>query len=273
MFLSVFLFTFAVSAFEPGGGAVEQAQALAKKKNRTEACAVLQKSLAEMSPSSKSRAKVVEALHQISRMFFTDKGQKEFEAGQASMWDSPDMALTHLKAALAIEDDNLLILDNVARIQLMKQDCDAAAGTLNGARKINAYASEAAILELRALVCQKNFSGFKEKAKNVVPADKWEEAYVQYLTAQESIQNQNWKKAFELLSKVTEEQPQFPEAYFWMAKAGDELDKDTEPQYQKYVSLCKALTTRDKRRFSLEPKLCVNQKDAEDEIVQKAKSN
>jgi tetratricopeptide (TPR) repeat protein len=273
MFLSILLFTFTVAAFEPGNSAVEQAQALAKKKNRTEACAVLQKSLAEMTPASKSRPKVLEALNQISRLFFTDKGQKEFEAGQATMWDSPDMALSHLKTALAVENDNLLILDNIVRIQLMKQECDAAAGTIASARKINPYSSEAAILELRTLVCQRDFTGFKDKAKSIVTADKWEEAYIQYLIAQELMQNQNWKKAFDTLSKVTEEQPQFPEAYFWMAKAGIELEKDTEAQYQKYVSLCKALTTRDKRRFSLEPKLCVNQKDAEDELVQKSKSN
>lgn len=272
MFLSV-LFTFALAALEPGTGAIEQAQALAKKKNRTEACAVLQKSLAETPPAGKSRAKILEALNQISRLFFTDKGQKEFEAGQATMWDSPDMALNHLKSALAIEDENLLILDNIARIQLMKQDCEAAAATVDRAKKINVYASEPAILGLRARVCQKHFDGFKDVAKGIAAADKWEEAYIQYLLAREAVENQSWKKAFELLTKVSEEQPRFPEAYFWMAKAGDELEKDTEAQYQKYVSLCKALTTRDKRRFSLEPKLCANQKDAENELAQKANNN
>lgn len=268
MILSI-LFT--VHAYAADTAVVEQAQALAKKKNRSEACTVLEEALAKMPPASKSRAKLLESLNQISKMFFTDKGQKEFEAGQATMWDSPDMALNHLKNALANEDKNLLVLNHIARIQLMKQDCDAAAETMSSARKINSHSSETAILELRALLCQKNFTGLREKAKSIVPSDKWEEAYIQYLLSQDSIQNQNWKKAFETLSKVTEEQPQFPEAHFWLGKAGQELEKDSESEFQRYVTLCKGLTVKEKRRFSLEPRLCVSQKDAEDEILQMSK--
>lgn len=270
MILSLLL-ALTASATEPA--AIEQAQVLAKKKNRTEACKVLEESLAKMPPPNKARAKVLESLNQISKMFFTDKGQKEFEAGQATMWDSPDMALAHLKTALANEDKNILVLNNMVRIQLMKQDCDAAAETVASARKINSYSSETAILELRTLLCQKNYTGLREKARNIVTADKWEEAYVQYLLSQDAIQAQNWKKAFDSLIKVTEDQPQFPEAHFWLGKAGDELEKDTEAEYQRYVSLCKALTVKEKRRFSLEPKLCVSQKEAEDELNQKAKPN
>ncbi len=270
LILLSFVFAYAL---DPVGIAIDQAQGLAVKKNRKEACEILQRQLRETPGNAKARAKVLESLNHISRMFFTDKGQKEFEAGQASMWETPDIALTHLKTALATEDDNIQVLSAIARIQLMKQDCEGATQSLASARKINNYASEPAILELRALACQQRFLVLRENAKAISTTDKWEEAYIQYLLAQDSIQQQNWKKAFDALLKISEEYPQFPESYFLLSKAGDELDKDTEAWLQKYVSLCKAVSGREKRRFSLEPKLCANQKEAEDELVQKAKSH
>jgi len=248
---------------------VEKAQALALKKNRSEACALLRKSLEEIPAGGKGRGKIVESLHQISKMFFTDKGQKHFEAGQASMWENPDIALNQFRAALELEDQNIQVLGSLARVQLIKQDCDGAMQSLQGARKLNPLSAEPALLELRVYACKQNFEMMRGKAKDLPALDKWQEAYVQYLLALDSLQQRSWRKVFEAMAKVSEEQPQFPESYLLMAKAGIELNKDVEPAMQKYVSLCRALTVREKKRFSLEPRLCANLKEAEDELAQR----
>lgn len=243
--------------------AIEHAQGLALRKNRQEACASLREAIAQQ---PKAKVKLIEALQQIAKVFFTDKGQKAFEAGQSLMFENPDMALAQLREALAQEDGNQAVLTTIAKIQLAKQDCGGAESTLEKARALNPYASEPAVLELRTLACQKNFDGLKERARLLPPLDKWEEQYVQYLSAQASAP----KKAFELLARLTEERPEFPEAYLQLARAGQALARADEPYLSKYISLCKAVTTKERKRFSIEPRLCASLKEAEDELAKKS---
>ncbi len=262
-------FAFAAPAIDAVSSAVEQAQALALKKNRVDACSVLNRAWQDQPAGGKGRLKLAEALKQISRMFFTDKGQKIFEAGQSSMWDTPDMALAQFKDALNLEDHNLQVLNNIARIQMIKLDCEGAVQTLSDARKMNPTDGESAVLELRALSCKPNLEAFREKAKSLPALDKWEESFVQYLNAGEAIQQKSYKRAFDALFKLTEENSQFPESYLLLAKAATEMNKDSEPFLQKYVSLCKATTVREKKKYAFEPRLCAALKEAEDELVKK----
>lgn len=267
----LFSLIFSAQALDPVATAIEHAQALAVKKNRTEACAGLKETLsATPAPAKASRAKLAEALGQISKVFFTDKGQKAFEAGQSLMFENPDMALTQFRQALELEDNNIVILSAIAKVQLLKGDCDGARLTVDQARAINPVAGEPAVLELRTMTCKQHFIGLKEKVKQLPALDKWEDQYVQFLMAQDFMEEKAPKKALDALTKITEEQPQFPESYLWMARAGTELSRDNEAWLQKYISLCKAVTVKERRKFSLEPKLCANLKEAEDELAKKS---
>jgi predicted Zn-dependent protease len=271
MWLISLLVIFSAQALDPVQTAIEHAQGLALKKNRKEACATLQEALTNTpAPAKSSRTKLSEALSQISKVFFTDKGQKAYESGQSMMFDNPDMALVQFRDALTLEDGNIAVLASIAKIQLMKQDCEGARATIEKARLINPVAAEPAVLELRTLVCEKRFEGLREKARQLPALDKWEEQYVQYILAQDALHNETPKKAFEALNKIVEEQPQFPESYLYLARAGSELKKENEPWLQKYISLCKAVTAKERKRYSLEPRLCANMKEAEDELAKKS---
>ena len=274
MLLTFFLaLPFPAFALDAVGAAIEQAQGLAVKKNRAEACATLQRAIAANSPSAKARGKLIESLNHISRVFFTDKGQKSFEAAQAMMWETPDLALRELQAALKLEDGNLQVLDNIARVQIARSECDAALKSTESARALNPFAADSALLEMRALVCLGNFDSLREKAASLPPADRWQTAFSQYMLAQDAMKSQDWRKAHDALVKIGEEFPAFPEAFFLLSRTGVELEKDTEPWLEKYVSLCKAVTPREKKRFGLEPRLCANLKEAEDELARKEKEN
>ncbi|HMN67101.1 MAG TPA: hypothetical protein PKC28_01050 [Bdellovibrionales bacterium] len=249
---------------------VEAAQSLAVQKKRQEASEILRKALAATPISLRTRAKLTEALNQITTVFFTDKGQKAFEAGQALMWESPDLALAQFRQALPLEDENIQILNHIARIQLQKQDCDGAVQTLLSSRRLNPYGSESAVLELRALYCQQRFDVLRESAKKLPALDKWQDAFVQYLLAQDLLQQKSFRKSFDAAMKLSEEQPSFPEPYWVLARSAMGLEKESEPWLGKYVSLCKAATPRDRKKFSLEPRLCANLKEAEDELAKQS---
>lgn len=247
--------------------AIEQAQSLALKKNRKEACAVLNRTYQATPAQVRGRGKLIEKLQHISKMFFTDKGQKLFESGQVMLFENADMAMTQLKEAQALEDENILVLANLARAQIRKQDCDSALISLEMARSLNPHAMEPAILELRALLCAKRFEVFREKAKIVPAGEKWDQAFSQYLQAQEYLRQNATHKAYEILSRVTEDFPQFPEAFYYLAKAGKSLEKDMGQSLQKYSALCKGVTLRERKKFSYEPQLCERMKEVDDELA------
>lgn len=266
--LFVILFLLPLGAAHSEEGTIQQARALALKKNRVEACRVLKSFLETQSASNKAaRTRVMNSLSQISKLFFTDKGQKIFESGQASMWESPDLALSQFREALALEDNNVQILNNLARVQLMKQDCEGALQSVQLSRKVDPYAGEAAVLELRAFACKGDFESLRDKAKSLPALDASEDVFLQYLLALDSFQQRFWQKTSEGMFKLTESNPQFPESYFLLAKSNAELGKNVEPYFQKYISLCKSITARERKRYSLEPRLCANLKEAEDELA------
>ncbi len=247
--------------------AIEQAQALALKKNRKEACAVLNRAYKSTAPQVRGRSKLIESLNQVSKVFFTDKGQKLFESGQVLLFENPDMALTQLREAKNLEDENVLILANLARAQMIKRDCDAALVNLEMARGLNPHAPELAVLELRGLLCAKKYDLFREKVKSLNLSEKWDQSFVQYLMAQEQIRQNSSGKAFDALTKIVDEFPQFPEAYYHLASAARVLERETTPWLQKYSMICKSLTLRERKRFSYEPDLCTRVKEVDDELA------
>src|SRR5262245_31616480 len=99
------------------------------------------------------------------------------------------------------------------------------------------------------------------------PLTPWENTFAQFLTAKDYYQQHLPKKALDLLLKVSEEQPQFPETYYYLWKAGAELNRDVEVWQKKYVSLCKNVVPRERRKFANEPKLCSGLKEVEDDLA------
>ncbi|MGZ3722254.1 MAG: tetratricopeptide repeat protein [Bdellovibrionales bacterium] len=257
-------------AADPISTAIEQAQSLALKKNRQEATAVLNKAIAAAAPPLRGRGKLIETEGAIAKVFFTDKGQRLYESGQSTMYDTPDAALNQYKEALTFEDNNILILDNIARVQLAKQDCAGAQATLQKVFAMYPFASEPAILELRTLICLKNFEAFRERLKALPTLEKGQEFYVQLLVAQDLLQQKMWRKASDILQKVAEEDPKYPETYYYLTKAGQELGHDIEGWAAKYISLCKGVALRERKHYSLEPQICAGTKEIEDVLSKKA---
>jgi tetratricopeptide (TPR) repeat protein len=269
-FLFFIFLSLKVFALETGTGAIDQAQILAMKKNRREACAVLNKAIGGL---AKNRARTIEQIHNLSKMFFTDKGQKAYEAGQGAAFENPDVALNWLLQALELEDSNVLILASLARLSLIRNDCDNALAYVRRARELNPYFGEAAVLELSALNCLAMGEAMREKTKTLPPLSKWEEGFVQYLTAQVLLRQGQAKRAVDLLQKFSDENPQFPEAYFYKAKAGLELKQDVAVWRERYVSLCKGITVRERAKFALEPHLCMAAKEVEDELAKSGRDS
>ncbi len=277
LFLQLFLLssmTFAVQISAPAispsiSSTIEDAQKLTIQKKRREAAKLLNDSIEGGSFPLKSKSRFVETLRSITTTFFTDKGQRLFESGQSAMFENPDLALSRYREALAVEDENVLILNSIARLQLAREECGQALETISQAKTLSPYIYESALLELRALICQKNYEAFRLKLKNIPSVEKSQEYFVTYLAAQDMLQQKMWKKGGDLLLKVSEEQPRFPESYYWLNRVNTELEQGDDTFAKKYLSLCKTVSIRDRKTFALEPRLCAGVKEVEDELQNK----
>ena len=260
--------SFATSPPDPNRG-LEMAQALILKKQRQPACAKLQEIISSLPPSAKPmRAKMVAALNQFSKMFFTDQGQKAFEAGQSLMFENPDLAMGQYRDVLGSGRKSNGTHEHGQDLPYETGLRWRARGAGKGAPGKSFGRGTSAARDTR-FNCQQHYEMIHDKVKALPAMDKWEEQYLQFLLAQDYLQSKSVKKALEVLTHLAEDQPQFPETYFYLSRAGTELNRDTDAWLHKYVSLCKALSGKERRRFSLEPRLCMNLKEVEDDLVKK----
>ncbi len=249
--------------------AIEQSQKFMLEKNRQKALQVLNQSLEGLPQKSRSRARLLESVQQLSSTFFTDKGQRLFEAAQSSVFENPEVGMARYREALALEDNNLLVLMALAHAQLAKQDCSGALQTLGLARQLTAHLQEPQLLEMQAYICAGNYEMFRERFKQLSVVDKNLEYFAQYLSALDLIQQKMWQRAHGLLIRVTELRPDFPEAYSALHKVQRELGERENVFGENYLKLCKAVTVRERKLYSLEPRLCVHTKEVANELEAK----
>ena len=269
--ISALLFCQSVYAAEPlADSTIQQAQAKALSKERKAACAQLVLGLEAAKAQPKVKAKLVEALDTISTTFFTDKGQKLYESAQSVLFETPEIAIARLKEALVVEDQNLLINLALARAHLAKGENALAGEAILRARETNPLSGDAAVMELRVLVAQKSFEALRDKLKSIPqPISKTNEIFVKQFTAQDFWDQQMTEQAYDLLLKNIELDGSYPETYYFLAKTGAELSKNTDEWTQKYVTLCKSIDAKTRRKYANEPKLCANVKELEDELQKK----
>ena len=266
--LTLFFTLTTAGAADPVAVTIERAQGLAISKNRVDAAALLRRAL-ESNPSRAARTRLREALGQVSRVFFTDKGQRAFETGQTVLFETPDLAAARLREAVALENGNILVRLTLAKYYLLKQDCAAARTEVAASRAMNPDDGDGAALELRTTLCDHEFEGMRDKVRALPPLSKWQETFVLFVQARAWLHQGLNGRAGDALARVIAEAPRFPEARFYLARAQSGRGGGEE-SLRKYVNLCKALTERDRREFALEPRVCVNQKEAEVEMAKKA---
>jgi predicted Zn-dependent protease len=263
VFLTLFLsLPPAFAAVEPWTGIIQDAQKSALAKNRKVATAKLIEALKTEKYPPKGRAKVQEALKNISEMFFTDKGQRLFETGQSSFYESADTALTRFREALEVEDSNLTILAAMSRAQLSKKDCAASEGTLKTAMQINPYSDTVKFLRAKTYLCNKSAT----EAATLLKTEPLEDPVVAVTLASAFFEQGISKDAMILLQKAAKQDSSFPEVHYWLWKVNDENPEAAEEQGLKYVALCKNMNLRTRQKYVNEPRLCAQTQEVEDAI-------
>lgn len=235
---------------------IDKAFTLSLQRDRAHAIQVLTQSLKKESSKGPPPQELLVALEEVASSFYSDKTQQYFEQALSFRRSEPARSLQKLGEALKFEPDNLQILTEQVRLQIMTGDCGSAA---TNAEKLFSDFQPLEISRLalaQASLCAGKLDRVR-KAKESIDSKKSSfQVYWNMVEAELAHRAGQNAAAKEFLSEALKYDPGFPETQFWFWKFEGEMVKVSERAAQKYLSLCKSLSPRAARKYLNEPLLC-----------------
>lgn len=268
IFFLIFVFTVANAA----PAVVSEARdKLVREKNRQAATELLVRSI-HSEKGKPEQQELLKELDKLSTVFLSNEGQRLFELAESIRHAGQPGYTVKYEEALKLEDANWSVLLGHALGLLREQNCRAAEEVLNLARKIHPYKSETRLLLFRAQVCREE-PLLTIKIVSEASIDKGLILYKWIVLAQKSYVDGRHEEALRYAREAIKTDEKFPTGYYWAWKA---LSNDTEAksgldEAQRYLSLCKGLSPALRRKYNLEPLLCVDL-DAVESYIKKGES-
>lgn len=255
LFLS-FLFALSSITFAAEHPAIAKAQRLFLNSKRSLATQVLRDALLKEKTGTPTHKELSDTLREMSMRFLTDRGQKLFELGETLSQQNPKGAADRYREALAVEDNNTQALLALGLVLLAQQKCEEAEKPLNDAILEYPGYWEAQLLLAPTLLClerTQEFSTQLSKLEKMEGVPKW---WVKYYRARFLFNEEQPLAAKALFENIRTEEKSFPESYYWIWS----LEKDSVPPLQssaqRYVRICKNLSSKIRGQFKYEPNLC-----------------
>jgi hypothetical protein len=264
-FIVAFLFsTMAYSAkTETYKDIIEKSYSLSLQKNRAQAVQVLVSAIRRESKKSQAVKELMQALEEVSTVFYSEKAQQQFELALSLRMSEPQTALGKLSDAAALEPENLSIALAQMRLQISLGDCASALQQAQKIHETNPYSDAVALAYSQAAVCTGQFDSYLQMrntsdVKKPTMVSFWTTAEIEYL-----FKTGNFQKAKELAQQLSRTDSKYPEAYYWSWKTDNELKLKADKIARKYVSICKTITSKELRNYFIEPNLCKRTADVE----------
>jgi predicted Zn-dependent protease len=248
------------------------AQNLSLQKDRLQATQILNRAL-QKEKSLLARKELLSALGELSEVFFTEKTQQLFELGESLRFESPQSALDRYNEALKIEPGNVSILKAIGKTQLALGTCDKVLDMTQQALDMNAYAEDVQLLRAQALSCLMKTKDSKLLIEKMDLRKSPLKFYFDIVKVQNLVFEDKFGMAEEELKKLIDQDTKFPETYYWMAQIKLKQKADAMEWNQKYVRLCENITPATRRKYSYEPRLCLERQNVEQTIEQSQTSD
>jgi tetratricopeptide (TPR) repeat protein len=238
------------------------AQNLSLQRDRIQATQLLVRGL-KKEKSTVARKELIRVLNELSDVFYTDKAQQLFELGESLRFENPQMALDRYNEALKIEPGNLNIIRGIGRAQLALGVCDKVSEMAQTAFDMNPFADDLVLMRAQALSCLAKTKDSKQAIEKIDLKKSPLKFFFETVKVQNLFFEDKLGMAEEELKKLIEQDPLFPESYYWMAQIKGKQKVDSTEWSQKYVRICQSMTSQVRRKYSLEPRLCLERKNVE----------
>lgn len=231
---------------------IEKARNLSLQKDRGQAINLLKLALKKEAKKSLAQKELIQALVDLTSMFFSEKAQQLFELGLSLKGSDPAMSMNKLLEAQKNEPDNLGIEIATHQIAISQNECSSVTEKINKNRDLTIYIEEYRLVFAQALLCSgKTQEYLLLKAQNDPKSIS--------LPAFWSVLEQEYLFKAGQLAKVIDLADQGaanPESYYWRWRAEVDLKLKGEKTAQKYLNSCKTLNSRQLRELNYEPNLC-----------------
>lgn len=261
VFSLVFIQSFAAPKTENYSDLISKAQNLILQKDRLQAMNVLVAGLKKENPKSNAYLELKKNLEDLSQMFITEKAQQVYELAITLKKTDLNASTQKLTEALRIEPDQLKILIELSRNQLIKGECNSAQDTISKNLHLIPYLEELKLLQAQIHLCSNQYSEYNQirstiDLKKTTIASLWVIADIEKYEKMGQL-----KTALESIAIFKSLKLNHPEINFWSWK----LSKNTSDGY-KYINECKKMTTGAYRQYLMEPQLCRRLGEVESEL-------
>jgi hypothetical protein len=205
--------------------------------------------------SAKKRGEIQTEARRIAQIFFTNDGQRAYELAESIRYSGQSGHLVKYEEAFAKEGAHLGIYLGMSLGYLQAKNCIKSSEMASLARDLSPDNLEAKFLILRAQLCLNP----KDAPTAQLPGDLASSpaAIRDALLASAALQRQELNGAENLSRKAISADPNYPMGYYWLwqVKLKEGTTTETEDA-EKYLALCKEVTSEVRRKYYLDPDLC-----------------
>ncbi len=232
---------------------IQKAQNLILQKNRPQALEILNVGLRNEKPNSLPFKELKKNINEMSRIFITEKAQQAYEFSLSLKKMDLPRALVKINEALRAEPENLTLLLETARQNLIKGDCKTASELAQKTQKINPWDDELTLVLAQTKLCQNDLMGYATIKESVPNANSipWLSMDIEW-----NIKEKNFAKAKDTLNQLQKLDGKYPEQFYWAWKIDSEQKVNNLESAQDYKTECQNITVAFYRRFLLDPRLC-----------------
>jgi tetratricopeptide (TPR) repeat protein len=247
---------------------IEKAFQLSIQKDRLQAISVLVGAARKEYPRGNLPKDLAQALYEVSTVFYTDKGQQLFELGLSLKQMDPAMAQTKLNEALRTEPEHLLVLIELARLQIVLNDCDSALKQIQKIRDKNPYFEDSRLAFAQAALCAGKLGDFFSERKQQDEKRRSKDIFWLILDVEHAFKTGAFDRGLEIGQQLQKLDAQFSELYYWNWKLFKEkkLASQSLEAGQKYLAVCKSVTPKALRTYGAEPRVCRRVTEVESEV-------
>ena len=246
---------------------IEQAHQLTLSRERLAAAEVLKSAIDEIKNADSINQEALEkhkrALVRISRVFYGQNAQKEFELAESLYFSKNPRSLSHYEQALRLEPKNVTILIGLMRDLLSREECRRALEVYEQISEMSPYDIEVRYFHWLALLCQEK-GGAPQISRDLLEDEEVgpfaQIAHLHWKTLNDMELNK------ENILDIQRRLKDFPEAYYYLhliAKEDEIINLDFA---RRYLELCRRSGSAERRRFNLIPHLCRHKNELEADI-------
>ena len=261
---------------KPGPAAIDRVEDEAKRiflqKHRRRAMAKMERAL-RLATTPAQTEEALQLLREFAGRFLTDKGQRTFELARSQMFDQPDQALARFEEARSLEPGNVRVPLEIARVQILKENCRAARKTMLPLETSLVYRAEIQEINIVSLICAHEGDELTAYLKKSQAFLKVGPGLLRVARSYAALSTDEPQRAWSLIQGAESGADTPPVLYFSRWLLGKRLNKNVAADAKKIVDLCGPPQRPLQRRFPTQVYVCNHQKEVQSYLKEKAEAN